>query len=396
VTASQELPVLPFEHPGVLGVPAELRRIQDACPITRVRTPAGDEAWLVTRYTEVRQLLADHRLGRAHPEPEQAAKISNAIFFSGPMGNYDTEDVDHARLRELLAPLFSPKRVRALRPRIEQLVDDILDDVVAASPPVDLHEALSVSLPVLVICELLGVPYADRAQFRVWSQTIADLHDPASAHAALAELVDYMLGLVRQRRLEPAEDVISALCTVDGGSVPDDEIAFLAAVLLFAGHETTVVRIDLGVVLLATNPAERDRLAADPSLVPSAVEEILRASTSSGIGTPRYARADIDFGDVTIRAGDAVLLDNGAANHDPREFLRPEQFDVARSHNAHLTFGHGAFYCLGAPLARAELQAVFARLPGRLPTLRLAVPLDEITIRRDLLTGGLEALPVTW
>jgi cytochrome P450 len=388
-------PILPFEQPDLLAVPPLLRRLQAARPITRVRTPTGDEAWHVMRHAELKLLLGDGRLGRSHREPERAPRISDSILFGGPAENYETEHADHARMRALLTPYFSARRMEALRPRVEALVDELLDALAARTPPLDLHEALSFPLPVLVICELLGVPFEDRDRFRAWSRGMADLHDRQRAGEALAALIAYMRELVARRRAHPADDVISGLCQAEGGALGDDHVAFLAAVLLFAGHETTVVRIDLGTLLLLANPDQRQALLRDPSLLASAVEEILRASATGGGGLPRYPREDIEVGGVTMRAGDAVLLDIGAANHDERAFADPERFDIARQPNPHLAFGYGPRFCIGAPLARIELRAVFEKLLSRLPTLRLAVPVERLATRDDL-TGGLVELPVTW
>ncbi len=399
MTDLNPLPVLPFEQPTPLIVAPLLRTLQAERPITRVRTPAGDGAWLVTRYAEVKALLGDSRLGRSHPDPEHAPRISDSILFGGPMERYETEQADHAQMRALLTPYFSARRMQALRPRVEALVDQLLDELAAQSPPVDLHEALSFPLPVLVICELLGVPYEDREQFRTWSTGMADLHDRDRANAALYRLMAYMGELVARKRAHPEDDVLSGLCTVgaaEGGQLPDAHIAFLGAMLLFAGHETTVVRIDVGTLLLLTNPDQRQALLRAPELVTSAVEEILRVSDTGSGGLPRYAHADIAIGGVTIRTGEAVLLNLGAANHDERAFAEPDRFDIGRQPNPHLTFGYGLRFCLGAPLARMELQAVFARLVPRFPTLRLAVPLEQVRVRSDLLTGGLVEVPVTW
>ena len=365
-------------------------------PIARIRTPAGDHAWLVTRYAELKQLFTDPRLGRSHPDPEHAPRINDSVLLGGAVGDYATEDADHARMRALLTPFFSARRMQAIRPRVEAQVDQLLDAMAARTPPVDLHEALSVPLPVLVICELLGVPYADRALFRGWSQAMADLHDRARATAALQGLTAYMQELVSRKRAQPADDVISGLCAVGGDRLGDASIASLAAMLLFAGHETTVVRIDIGTVLLLTHPDQRDALLAHPDAMATAVEEMLRFSKGAGGGLPRYARADIDLGGATIRAGEAVLLSPGAANHDAQVFADPDRFDIAREPNPHLTFGYGPRFCIGAPLARVELQAVFSQLVPRFPTLRLATPADQLVFRDDLLTGGLAELPVTW
>jgi len=258
---------------------------------------------------------------------------------------------------------------------------------------VDLHEALSLPVPVLVICELLGVPYQDRGQFRAWSRAMAGTTDRQRSGEAIGKLVAYMQELVERKRAEPCDDVLSSLCAAGLG---DSEAAYLGALLLFAGHETTVARIDLGTLLLLIHTQQREALLGDPELLPSAVEEILRTAVSGGDWVPRYARCDISIAGVTVRAGEAVLLAHGAADHDECAFADPEEFDITRTPNPHLAFGHGGRYCLGAPLARIELQAVFARLIPRFPAMRLAVPLDRVQVRNDLLTGGVTELPVTW
>src|SRR5215471_11054161 len=362
------LPSMPFAQPDLLTMSPAVRALQAECPITRIRTLTGDQAWMVTRHAELKQLFGERRLGRSHPDPRHAARISDSILFGGPSDNYETEAADDARMRTLLTPFFSARRMEELRPRVEALADQLLDALAARTPPADLHEALSFPLPVLVICELLGVPYGDRDQLRVWTEGMADMRDRQHASDSLGSLFGYMRGLVARKRAEPADDVISGLCRVDGGTLADDHIAFLAAVLLFAGHETTVARIDAGTLLLLTHPDQREALMRDPSVLPTAVEEILRLSDSGGSGVPRYAREDIEVAGVAIRAGEAVVLSGGAGNHDKRVFADPDRFDVARHPNPHLTFGHGPRFCIGAPLARIELQAVFARLFGRFPT----------------------------
>lgn len=392
-----DLVQLPFEQSHPLAVAPQLRRLQNRGSVHRIRTRVGDPAWLVTGYEHVRTLLADDRLGRSHPHPESASRAGDSALFGGPLGDYDTEEADHARMRSLMQPHFSPKRMRQLRPRVQALCSDLLDELAGSDPPADLNQALALPLPILVICELLGVPYEDRTRFRQWTQAAADVTDRARSEQGLADLFTYGQQLVARKREHPEDDIVSRLSTTDG--VSDDEAAMLAMGLLFAGHETTVVQIGLGALLLLTNPQQHQALRDDPGLVDSAVEEILRAPSRSGGGggIVRYARTDFDVGGVTIRAGDLVMLDIAAANHDAGVFTDPDLFDVARrAAAAHMTFGHGARYCIGAPLARIELHAVFSQLPQRFPTLRLAVPVEELRVRSDQLTSGLVDLPVTW
>ena len=385
---------LPFEQAHPLQPPPELRALQAQGPVHRVRTATGDPAWLITGYQEVRRLLDDPRLGRSHPDPDRAARTGESALFGGPLGDYDTEDADHARMRSLLQPHFTPGRLRTLRPRVEALTTSLLDELARHGPPADLVEALAVPLPVLVICELLGVPYADRDRFRAWTRDAADVRDRTRSEHGLAELFGFGQHLVARKRAQPGDDVISRLCATAG--TDDDEIAMLSMFLLFAGHETTVVAIGTGTLLLLTEPAQWRALGEDLALVPAAVEEMLRAGGQGGGGIPRYTRTGLRIAGVTIQAGDLVLLDNGAANHDPAAFIDPERFVVTRPAVSHLSFGHGARYCLGAPLARIELQAVFSQLVPRFPAMRLAEPAEQLTCHRDTLAGGLARLPVTW
>ncbi|NYH51462.1 pentalenolactone synthase [Nocardiopsis arvandica] len=388
------LPQLPFEQPDPLAFPPRLRRLALEGPVHRVRTRVGDGAWLVTGYDEVRALLADDRLGRSHPEPARAARAGESVLFGGPQGDHDTEEADHNRMRSLMRPHFTPRRMRALVPRVEELTTTLLEDLERRPRPADLNAALAVPLPILVICELLGVPYADRDRFRAWALDAADATDRSRSERGMAALFSYGLELVARKRRRPGEDVLSRL--VETPDVGDEEAAMIAMALLFAGHETTVVRIGLGVLCLLAEPDRYQALVRDPGRVPAVVEEILRLPGGGSGGIPRYARTDIEIAGVTIRAGDLVMCDTGAANHDPGAFAEPDRFDPGRTGPSHLGFGHGARYCVGAPLARIELGAVLSQLTSRLPTLRLAAGMDGLRVREQVITGGLRDLPVEW
>ena len=373
--------------------------------VRRVRTPAGDPAWQVDGYWDIKELLTDRRLGRSHPQPEQASRYSESGFIGQPRGtDPESEWAEHVRFRRVLSRSFSARRMQALRPRVTELTSGLLDELGKQIPPVDFHERVSFPLPVLVICELLGVPYEDRKEFSAYSDQMADMTDQAISRAGMQGLLTYMTALVERKRMEPGVDVISDLILAqETDAFPEEWIADAAAGLLFAGHITTVNVIDRGVLLLCLDPGQRAALAADPGLVDRAVEEILRMPTplpktsrAVPVGSTRYAHADIDVGGVTIGAGELVLLNTRAANCDPEVFPDPERFDIARTDNPHLTFGHGAHFCLGAPLARIELQALFEMLPARFPTLRSAVPVEEMRTKTNLIFGGLTELPVTW
>ena len=373
--------------------------------VQRVRTPAGDPAWQVSGYQQVKQLLLDPRLGRSHPQPQQASRYSNSVFIGRPHStDPETERAESVRFRRVLSRSFSGRRMQALRPRVAELATQLLDELVKQVPPVDFHEYVSFRLPVLVICELLGVPYADREEFRAYCDQIADMTDEATSRAGMQALFGYMTALVDRKRSQTGADVISDLIRAqqDEG-FPEEGIAGAATGLLFAGHITTVNAIDRGVLLLCANPDQRAALAADPELVPRAVEEILRCPTplpgssrAVPAGLTRYAQTDLDVAGVTIGAGELVLLNTRAANTDREVFVDPQRFDITRTDNPHLTFGHGAHFCPGAPLARIELHVLFEMLPRRLPTLRLAVPMEALHTRTNVIFGGLTELPVTW
>ncbi|MBB5922393.1 pentalenolactone synthase [Actinoalloteichus hoggarensis] len=389
---------LSIEDARPLHVDPILRQLQRLSPVHRVRTASGSAAWRVTGYREVRQLLEDPRLGRSHPDPDNAARTGEAAMLGRLRGSHETEKADHLRMRTLLRPQLAPGRVRSWRPRVEEIAAELLDELATRRRPADLNTALAQPLPGRVIAEVLGVPVADRERFQAWTHAAGYVKDRDHSEQGFARLVDYGRELVARKRREPADDVISRLCAaepVDGVELDDEAVAVLSMTLLFGG-EATVMAIGLGVLTLLSHPAQWGLLLAEPALIPAAVEEILRGMDKGGDGIARYAHTDVDIADITIRAGELVLLDTGAANHDDTVFVDPDRLDVTRQAASHLAFGHGIHYCIGTALARLELQAVLGLLIPRFPTLRLAVPVEELRIDRDILAGGLTALPVTW
>jgi cytochrome P450 len=365
-----------------------------------VTTPAGDPAWLVTDYDLVKTLLADRRLGRGHPDPDNAPRFTDSVLLGKPnKATEEEENERHAWMRRMLAPSFSARNMEQLRPRVRQLVDSLLDALTKQPQPADFHEAVSFKLPVLVICELLGVPYEDRETFRRWSEAMSTLNNEQMSQEGFLNLWTYMGELVERKKKEPGDDVISRLIE---GTPPGQEevIAQISAGLLFAGHETTVAVIDRGVLLLGLNPDQWDALSKNPNAIPNAVEEILRhrspiSNRPEDSGMPRYAMADIEIDGVRIPAGDLVLLGIDQANHDQTRFPEPAAFTF-REVNPHLTFGHGPRFCIGAPLARVELTEVFTALVTRFDTFGPAVDVAQLTLRAEQLVGGVAELPVRW
>lgn len=365
-----------------------------AGPIHRVRTTVGDDAWLVTGYAEVRTLLDDDRLGRSHRTPHTAARSSTSAMFGGPIGDFDAEFTGHQRMRSLLNPHFSARRLHALKPRVEALTEHLLDQLSRDGPPSDLYAKLALPLPILVICELLGVPYGERDTFRTWVDAAAFEPDAGQSAQGLAALVDYGVGLVAEKRRNAGDDVISRLCAEK--DLADVEIAVLAMTLLFAGFETTVVQIWVQTVQLLSERTRWEALLDDPSLIPKAIDELMRASINANPGIPRYARETVDIAGVTIAEGELVILDPGSANHDPAVFTDPDVVDFARRGAPAVSFGYGRRYCLGAPLARLELRSVFSQMIPRFPDMRLAVEAAELRADFNELGSGLVPLPVTW
>jgi cytochrome P450 len=303
---------------------------------------------------------------------------------------------DHTRYRRLLTGQFTVRRMNALVPQIERIVAEHLDAMARGDRPADLVQAFALPVPSMVICELLGVPYADRVQFQEWTATLLRLDTEWEAVRGTADEVEaYMLGLVVAKRRTPAEDLLSGLVHGPGG-LTDDELVNIGNLLLLAGHETTANMLGLGVLTLLHHPAQLAALRADPTVLPGAVEELLRYVSILQFGILRIATADIEVGGRWIRAGDPVVVSAMAANRDPARFREPDLLDVTREYSPHLAFGHGVHQCLGQQLARVEMRVGLGALLTRFPTLRLAVPPEQVRMRDDMAIYGVHELPVTW
>ncbi|MFG2905930.1 cytochrome P450 [Kitasatospora sp. NPDC048286] len=324
--------------------------------------------------------------------------LSDAGQFYGPQGADGDRLEDEFRiLRRATANSLSVRRVRQLRPRIEELVSLRLDQLEAAGPPADLHALLAEPLPVDVVCELLGVPAADRDEFRVWTADVVYLAEPDRVIDALGKLNDYMRPLMARKRVHPADDALTELVRTQQAGLIDENLAVLWSVaLLFAGHVTTVTRIGTGVLHLLAHPEQRREMLSGPDLLAATVDELLRVSQQDLGLVWRWAAVDVETRGGLIKAGDLVLFANGPACLDPTAYPEPDRFDIHREQGPHTAFGAGPHLCVGAALARLELQVVFELLFRRFPGLRLAVPEESLRWRDSQLTGGLLELPVTW
>lgn len=399
---SDTAPSFPMEREGrcPFDPPPSARRIQHDEPITRVSISNGTTPWLVTRYDDARKVLADSRVSSDPSKSGYPAQAGGAEGQGSPVSFILMDDPDHARLRRMVTAPFAVKRIEALRPRVQKVVDDLIDGLLSGPQPVDLVEAFALPVPSLVICELLGVPYADHDHFQENSSAIVRRTSTMDdRRAALGALSTYLTQLLEKKIEAPEEDLLSDLgARVVDGELTLDEASQMGVLLLIAGHETTANMIALGTLALLEHPGELATLqeAPEPSHVASAVEELLRYLTILHAGRRRVATADIEIGDVMIHEGDGVIVAADLGNRDEAVFEDPDRLDLTRNPRAHIAFGFGVHQCLGQPLARMELQVVYGTLFRRIPTLRRAVELDEIPFKTDGTVYGVYELPVAW
>jgi cytochrome P450 len=389
----------PFSDPDRLNLDPFYAQLRKQEPVTRVRLPFGEEAWLATRYHDVKVVLGDPRFSRAASVGRDEPRTTPGQIGGGMLS---LDPPDHSRLRRLVAKAFTARRVEFLRPDTTAIADELIDDMLAAGPPADLVEEFATPLPVRVICRLLGVPPTDQALFRIWSEAIVSTTSlpPERILEYRDNLHQYMAGLIAQRRVAPTDDLIGALVQArdeDNDRLTEEELVEMAAGLLAAGHETTVTQIPNFLYVLLTTPDQLALLRSRPDLVPAAVEELLRY-VPLGVASSfaRYATEDLELGGVRIRAGEPVLGSLSSANRDGEVFPEPDRVDLARPHNPHIGFGHGVHHCVGAQLARMELQVALGVLLRRLPGLALAVGEADLKWKSGLLVRGLRSLPVTW
>ncbi|HEU4881372.1 MAG TPA: cytochrome P450 [Longimicrobium sp.] len=393
-----------------LGSPAFKRnpylvyaRLRQEGPVTRTTLGWRRPVWVIARYGDVSDLLRDGRFAKDPLNARDPGRRSPAPWVPGflrPLTRnmLDLDAPDHTRLRALVQKAFTPRLVDALRPRVQAIVDDLLTEA-ARNGRAELIRDLALPLPLTVIAELLGVPAPDQPRFHQWSERILSGSPGIGALLllpAVRSLLRYLRGLFAERRATPREDLITALVQAEeaGDRLSEDELLGMVFLLLAAGHETTVNLIGSGVLTLLQHPEQRDRLRQDPSLIKSAVEELVRFTSPVEVATERYAREDVMIGGVSIRRGEMVLGLIGSANRDGSQFTDPDTLDLTRDPNRHLGFGLGAHYCLGAPLARLETHVALSSLLERAPNLRLAVPPDALRWRKHVFLRGVRELPV--
>ncbi|TVL88129.1 cytochrome P450 [Streptomyces sp. SAJ15] len=382
--------------------------LREHAPVHRTELPSGVEAWLVTRYADARQALADQRLSK---NPVHHAEPAHAKGKTGIPGERKAELMthllnidppDHTRLRRLVSKAFTPRRVAEFAPRVRELTDGLIDGF-AERGEADLIHEFAFPLPIYAICDLLGVPREDQEDFRDWAgMMIRHGKGPRGGVArSVKKMRGYLAELIHRKRNALGDDLISGLIRASdhGEHLTENEAAAMAFILLFAGFETTVNLIGNGTYALLRHPEQRARFEravaeGDEELLATAVEELLRYDGPVEIATWRFATEPLTLGGQRIAEGDPVLVVLAAADRDPERFRHPDTLDLSRGDNQHLGYGHGIHYCLGAPLARLEAQTALTTLLRRLPDLRLAVDESDLRWRGGLIMRGLRTLPV--
>ncbi|MFF7215178.1 cytochrome P450 [Streptomyces sp. NPDC008238] len=401
---SQQPVTLPFTDPDFAADPFPLyRELRQEGPVRRAVIQGELEAWLVTRYEDGLAALTDPRLSsdvRDAADPRLMERLPTTERESMIRTMLRADPPDHTRLRRLVSKAFTARRVAELEPRVQGIADELLDAILPAGRA-DLVEDFAVPLPVTVISELLGVPVSDRYDFQRWTDDMVlqgpQPPDPAKIEAAWQQMHRYLTALLEAKRADPGDDLLSALIAThdDEQRLDRHELVSMTFLLLVAGYITTVNLIGNGIAALLTHPDQLRMLREDPELLPGAIEEFLRWDGPVNPGIARFAREDLTIAGVAIPRGATVVVASAIADRDPARFADPDRLDVTRADNAHLAFGHGIHYCLGAPLARLEGRIAVGTVLRRLPGLALAVPAEELHWRPRVLRGPAR-LPVTF
>lgn len=390
----------PYNRGCPFSAPQEYSELVQDGGVKKVTLATGLQIWAVTGWKNTRQLLTDHRTSASR-------KHDNFPFYfeAPPEFRTDTsfigfDGADHSATRRLAAVTFTNRRVQKLRPRIQEIVDRQLDILADLPQPADFHHNFSLPVPMTVICELLGIPYEDH-QFFQENGTVL-LGGDATAEerrSAMMDVGDYLEKLVDIKRANPDDGLLSrAILEADQnpGKFTDRDLVNLCRLLMNGGHETTASMLSLGTACLLENPDQLKEIVADPSLVPKAVDELVRYITIGDAAIPRVATEDIEIGGAVIKKGDGILCLGLTANRDPSVYENPDELLLSRGDRSHLGFGHGLHHCIGADLARVEMEIVWTSLFRRFPNLRLSKPMSDIALKESAIIFGLWKLPIEW
>ncbi len=393
----------PFTGSSYRGPDPKYATLRAECPVAKVPTNSGTPAWVITKYEDVRSALADPRLSRSLTCVEGAPTVGGAMATTPEM-IISLDGSEHSRLRKLVMGAFTVRKVEAMRVGVQKVCDELLDAVDAKGGPVDLVEALCVPLPLTIIGDLLGVPTDDLKIFETDARAFAtfDENDPEAPMRAFGRLAGYVMGLIAQKRANPGQDMLSDLISArdNDDKLSEQELVTFAFTLIGAGFDTAANQISNSVLaLLADHPDTWKRLVAEPSLIPAAVEELLRhvnLFATDTTGFHRIATEDLEIGGQQIAKGDPVFFVLSSANRDAEVFEDPDRLDIDRASNPHIAFGHGVHYCLGKQLGRMEMAIAIEGLTRRFPDLRLAVPYEDLKWHQGEINHSLVTFPVTW
>jgi cytochrome P450 len=382
--------------------PPQMLKMNEVKPLSRVRIWDSSTPWLITGHAVARELFADSRVSvddRLDGFPHWNEHMLSTVH-KRPRSVFTSDAEEHTRFRRMLSKPFTFKRVEGLRPAIQEVTDECIDSVVAGPQPADMVAKLALPVPTRVISEMLGVPYEDHEFFQHHANVGLARYAAAEAgQKGAMSLHQYLIDLVKKKMEEPSEDAVSDLAErVTAGEISVKEAAQLGTGLLIAGHETTANMIGIGILALLENPEQAALLrdSDDPKFIANAVEELMRFLSIIQTGQRRIAVEDIEIGGETIRAGEGIILDLAPANWDGETYPDPDKLDLARDAGQQLGFGYGRHQCVGQQLARAEMQIVFPTLLKRIPTMKLAIPFEEVPFKHDRLAYGVYELPVTW
>lgn len=400
MTETPAVPDLAIKRGCPFAEPEGYAELRAAGPVVRVRLGSGQEAWAVSSHAAARELLLSDAFSvdRRNPGYPTLVPAGGDVGFRASIGEMDPPE--HGPARRAINGEFTQRRVDALRPDMQKLTDELIDAVLDGPRPADLVAALALPVPIGMICDLLGVPEGDREEFRVRSAAMIDLFTPPQERlGAIGALLGYVDQLVTARENDPGDDLLGRRirkARAEGEELDHQSLVELALTLLVAGFESTANQISLGIVALLSHPEQLELLRREPERWPAAVEELLRYCAILNPVSYRVAVEDVTIAGFPLRRGEGVVALGTAVNRDPEVFENPEKFDITRTGGRHLALGHGAHMCIGQHLARVELHVVFETLFRRIPTLRLAVPVEELSFKDEATAYGLNTLPVTW
>jgi len=398
--APSDLPLFPFGGMTGLDAFSLYADLRERDPVRRVRLASGGHIYLIARYDDGRRVLNDPVFSRVALQRDDATRLLPASKVPGTLLNLDPPD--HTRMRRLVARAFTTGAVERIRPRVQQIADELIDQMTEQDPPVDLVASFAAVLPAIVISDMLGVPADDQDRMREWLDISisAGGHRPEEIQAALGQLRAYLIDLIAAKRAAPADHLLSALIAArdEDDRLSETELVSTLFILIAGGYETTAGLLTNSITMLGYHHPDQLALLRDkPELIPGAVEELLRYVPIAWCTSERLALEDVELSGVRIPAGATVVVLHYSANRDEALMADPDRLDLTRpAHASHLAFGHGVHRCIGAPLGRLELQTAFATLLQRLPGLRPAVPESALTWKQGVLTVGPRALPVTW